>query len=282
LHESANHAVAQDWGGVDTAFSKKERKSIHGDISARYQWTGVAVQSYQGKVQQLTDITVRHLAHFRRIAVRLLGNIADAEDAVQDAFLSAFTHLDQFRGQAKMTTWLTAIVINAARMKLRRRSPQVQMSLDETHGERSVLLAEMLPDHQPNPEEVCGRRELAEKLADATTQLSPTLRKIFQLRDLDGLSISETAHLLGVPGGTVKAQLARGRVRLKEIVRKSLRGNGDAIRSTDASAQIVRDEPERWLIRIPVKRNSRRADQAARNLVSEVKGVRTCVVESLY
>jgi len=84
----------------------------------------------------------------------------------------------------------------------------------------------MLPDHQPNPEEVCCRRELAERLADATTQLSPTLGKTFQLRDLDVLSISETAHLLGVPGGTVKAQLARGRVRLKEIVRKSLRGKG--------------------------------------------------------
>jgi RNA polymerase sigma factor (sigma-70 family) len=121
---------------------------------------GVAVQCYQDKVQQLTDIMVGHLARFRRIALRLLGHVTDAEDAVQDAFLSAFTHVDQFRGQAKMTTWLTAIVINAARMKLRRRSPQAQTSLDETQGERSVLLAEMLPDHQPNPEEVCGRRDL--------------------------------------------------------------------------------------------------------------------------
>jgi len=94
----------------------------------------------------------------------------------------------------------------------------------------------MLPDHQPNPEEVCCRRELAERLADATTQLSPALRKTFQLRDLDGLSIRETAHLLGVPSGTVKAQLARGRVRLKEIVRKSLRGKGDAIRSAVADS----------------------------------------------
>ncbi len=196
---------------------------------------GVAVQSYQHKVQLLTDVIVSHLARFRRIARRLLGNIADAEDAVQDAFLSAFTHLDQFRGQAKMSTWLTAIVINAARMKLRQRSPQAQISLDETHGEQNLLLAEILPDHQPNPEEVCCRRELAERLADATTQLSPSLRKTFQLRELDGLSIRETAHLLGVPGGTIKAQLSRGRVRLKEIMRKSLRGNGDAIRSTPDS-----------------------------------------------
>jgi RNA polymerase sigma-70 factor (ECF subfamily) len=98
---------------------------------------GVAVQSYQHKVQQLTDAIVRHLARFRRIALRLLGNIADAEDAVQDAFLSAFTHLDQSRGQGKMSTWLTTIVTNVARMKWRRRSPQAQISLDETHGEQT-------------------------------------------------------------------------------------------------------------------------------------------------
>jgi RNA polymerase sigma-70 factor, ECF subfamily len=194
----------------------------------------VAVQSHQDKGQQLTDVIVHHLARFRHVALRLLGDIADAEDAVQDAFLSAFTHLDQFGGQAKMSTWLTAIVINAARMKLRRRRPQAQISLEETNGERSLLLAEILPDHQPDPEEICGRRELAERIADATTQLPPSLRKIFQVRDLDGLSISETAHLLGVPRGTVKARLSRGRVRLKEIVRKSLRGNGDAMRSTRA------------------------------------------------
>jgi len=85
---------------------------------------GVAIQSYQNKVHQLDDVIVRHLARFRRIALRFLGSIADAEDAVQDAFLSGFTHLDQFGGQAKMSTWLTAIVINAARMKLRQRRPQ--------------------------------------------------------------------------------------------------------------------------------------------------------------
>jgi RNA polymerase sigma-70 factor, ECF subfamily len=209
------------------------------DINGR----GVAVQSYQDKVQELTDVIVRHSARFRRLAIRLLDNIADAEDAVQDAFLSAFTHLDQFRGQAKMSTWLTAIVINAARMKLRRRSPQAHVSLDEIHGEQNLLLAEMLPDHQPNPEEVCARRELAERLADATTQLSPTLRKTFQLRDLDDLSTSETAHLLGVPRGTVKAQIARGRARLKQIVRKSLRAKYAAGRHTikgDRSAATTR------------------------------------------
>src|SRR5579864_7861345 len=81
----------------------------------------VATQCYQRRVQELTDIITSHSLCFRRVALRHLGNVADAEDAVQDAFLSALTHVDQFKGKAKMSTWLTTIVINSARMKLRRR-----------------------------------------------------------------------------------------------------------------------------------------------------------------
>src|SRR5690348_5358741 len=118
------------------------------DINAQ----GVAVESYHRHVQELTDVIVRHLPRFHRIALRLLGNIADAEDAVQDALLSALTHLDQFRAEAKMSMWLTAIVINSARVKLGRRSTPVQIVLDETHGEQNLLLAEVLSDHRPSPE----------------------------------------------------------------------------------------------------------------------------------
>jgi RNA polymerase sigma-70 factor (ECF subfamily) len=73
---------------------------------------GMAVRCHEGKVRQLIEVIAHHSARFRRIALRLLGNIADAGDAVQDAFLSAFTHLDQFAGQAKMSTWLTAICVD--------------------------------------------------------------------------------------------------------------------------------------------------------------------------
>ena len=213
-------------------------------ITAGINDQALAVRSYQNKAQQLTDVSVRHLARFRRIALRLLGNINDAEDAVQDALLSAFKHLDQFKGQAKMSTWLTAIVINVARMELRRRSPRGQISLHETHGEQNLLLAEMLPDQQPNPEELCCRRELAERLANATTQLPPKWRKTFQFRYLHDLSVSETAHLLQVPDGTVKARLSRGSARLKKILRKSLQGKGEAIRSTRLTS-VTKNRPKR-------------------------------------
>src|SRR5215470_4951852 len=80
-----------------------------------------ASESYQSKIQALTDVVTRHSTRFYRIAANRLSNVADAEDAVQDALLSALRHVQQFRGQAQMSTWLTTIVINSARMKLRKR-----------------------------------------------------------------------------------------------------------------------------------------------------------------
>ena len=195
----------------------------------------IAVEGHQSKVQELTDVITHHSARFRRIALGHLGNVSDAEDAVQDALLSALTHVDQFRGQAKMATWLTTIVINSARMKLRRRSPLVQMALDETVREQNLCVADIVSETRPGPEEVYRQREIAETLAHATSRLSHTLRTTFQLRGIVGLSISETAYLLGVPGGTVKARFARARRQLKTMIEKSGRGNRKKTRSSLAA-----------------------------------------------
>jgi RNA polymerase sigma-70 factor (ECF subfamily) len=174
--------------------------------------------------QQLEQILASGLLPLYRRAYRMLGNAADAEDAVQDGLFAAYTHLHQFRGQAKISTWLTAIVLNCARLQLRRRPRQVHVSLDEsTGGLQPVSVAEQLPDHRPNPEDEYRGSELSTRLTRLHHQLSPTLRRTYQLRDVDGLSIRETARILGVPTGTVKAQSARARKRLKELMRRSLR-----------------------------------------------------------
>jgi RNA polymerase sigma-70 factor (ECF subfamily) len=194
----------------------------------------VAVECYQSKVQELTDVSTHHSARFRRIALGHLSKVADAEDAVQDALLSALTHVHQFRGQAKMSTWLTTIVINSARMKLRRRLASVQLALDETDGQQD-LLEDIVSDTRPGPEEAYREREIAGTLAHAISRLSPTLRTTFQLRDVNGLSIHETADLLGVPTGTVKARLARARVRLREMMSKSVRRKRDGSGGRDGN-----------------------------------------------
>ena len=173
--------------------------------------------------REMQDVLSRCRPSFYRTAYRQLNNAADAEDAVQDAFLSAYKHLDQFRGQAQMSTWLTTIVMNCARMQLRRRSRQSLLSLDEQFGEESdYSLLEGLADDRPGPEVECQRCELRGYLVQFVEQLSPCLRQAFQLRDLDGLTIREAAHILGVPDGTVKAQLARARAKLKRFMRRAL------------------------------------------------------------
>src|ERR1700722_2746760 len=85
----------------------------------------------EGAAQQLEQILASGLPSLYRRAYRILGNAADAEDAVQDALLAAFTHLDQFRGQSQISTWLTTIALNCARLQLRRRLRHVQVPLDE-------------------------------------------------------------------------------------------------------------------------------------------------------
>jgi len=164
-----------------------------------------------------------------RGAYRLLGNAADAEDAVQDALLAAYMHLDQFRGQSKMSTWLGAIVHNSARMQLRRRLRHVHVSLDEPTGEAEEHYAlRQLTDRRPSPEDECRNGELSRRLTHFQSQLTPTLRKTFQLRDIDGLSIREAARILGVPLGTVKAQSARARKKLRQLMRRALRSQAVA------------------------------------------------------
>jgi RNA polymerase sigma-70 factor (ECF subfamily) len=179
-------------------------------------------QHHQSGVQELTNIFVDRWQSLYRIAMRQLENRADAEDAVQDAFLSAYTHLDQFKGQARMSTWLTTIVINSARMKLRRRARQVHVALSDQSQDHDSVVLEMLRDRRPNPEEVSQSNELAERAERFSILISPTLRRTFQLRAINGLSIRDTAKILGVPNGTVKAQTARARGKLKLLMQNSV------------------------------------------------------------
>ena len=196
-------------------------------MQATEPYTGTSASPEVGvletRTQEMNNVLSRYLPAFYRKAYRHLGNEADAEDAVQDALLSAYKHLDQFKGQAQMSTWLTAIVTNCARMQLRRRPRQLHMSLDERFGEdEEFCLSDQLPAGEPSPEDESRASELHKNLLRYVAQLSPPLRKAFQLRELNGLSTREAAQALGVTDGTVKAQLARARAKLKRLMRSTL------------------------------------------------------------
>jgi RNA polymerase sigma-70 factor (ECF subfamily) len=175
---------------------------------------------------EMQDVLSLWMPSFYRRAYRYLGNAADAEDAIQDAFLSACRRLGQFRGQSKMSTWLTTIVINSSITQLRRRPRQVHLSLDERLGEeeQGYCLSERLADGKPSPETECMNSEMHGHLMRCVAELPPSLRRAFQLRELDGKTISEAAGILGVANVTVKAQVSRARAKLRRMIAQTLDG----------------------------------------------------------
>jgi RNA polymerase sigma-70 factor, ECF subfamily len=176
------------------------------------------------ELRALEEALMHRLPSFYRTAYRFLGNPADAEDAVQDGVLSAYQHIGEFRGESQISTWLTAIVSNCARMQLRKRRQRVHVSLEErTSEDQEYSMLERLTDERASPEDECLENELKARLRTFAAQLSPVLRRTFQLRELEGLSVRETANTLGMPEGTVKAQLSRAR---RKLARSMLKGQG--------------------------------------------------------
>ncbi len=184
----------------------------------------VAQEATPERLQEFDNIVSRGLPRFRRIAMRWLGNHEDAEDAVQDAMLSAFKHIADFEGRAQMSTWLTAVVINAVRMQIRRRPRNQMMSLDRCPKEdESTTFAELLVDPTPTPEQTLEQRQFREIVTKLAGGLPRSQRAAQLLRLKNGFSIKDTAEILGVSVGTVKAQLARGRAKLIDRFHKVTR-----------------------------------------------------------
>jgi RNA polymerase sigma-70 factor (ECF subfamily) len=166
---------------------------------------------------QLDDAVSRHLPSLYKRAFRYVGDPHDAEDAVQDALLSAYRHLDQFRGTAKMTTWLTAIVTNSALAQLRRRPRHSHVSLNEQlNDEQEIFLSDTLADIRPSPEDECAGSESYGLLMRCFAELSPSLQQAFRLHYMDGLTTIEAARLLKVSTTTMKSRVWRARMRLKQ------------------------------------------------------------------
>src|SRR5208283_3410205 len=170
-------------------------------------------QASQEVRMEFERIVSHRLPQFRRTAMRWLRNPEDAEDAVQDAMLSAYKHIGAFNGRARLSTWITAIVINSVRMQLRRRPRCQIVSLDHVPEDGQWAIPELLADPGPTPEQVAERSELRELVARLTCCLPDSQLAALRLRQRDGLSIREAAETLGVPEGTLKAQLARGRAK---------------------------------------------------------------------
>jgi RNA polymerase sigma-70 factor, ECF subfamily len=198
---------------------------------------GLPRQASQEVRMEFERIVSHRLPQFRRTAMRWLLNPEDAEDAVQDAMLSAYKHIGAFNGRARLSTWITAIVINSVRMQLRRRPRCQVLSLDQGPDEGKSSIAEFLADSRPTPEQTVERSELRDLVARLTSSLSDSQRAALRLHLRDGLSIREAAETLGVPEGTLKAQLARGRAALTRRFHKAAAKRQSRTAIPDAGAK---------------------------------------------
>jgi len=174
------------------------------------------------------------------LAQRMTRNWEDAEDVVQQSFQKAFIHLKKFEGDSLFSTWLTRIAINEALMLLRRKRGSREVPIPESSTEDGAALPLDFPDSGPNPEDNCLQREQERILSAAVNELKPGMRKAIELRELGELSTGETAEVMGLSVGAVKARVFHGRRKL----RKTLRRYVESTRTYRAGA--LRQET-RWL-----------------------------------
>ena len=157
-------------------------------------------------------------------ALAILRNPADAEDVAQEAMLKALRHLSQFRGEAKFSTWLIQITLNEARMRRRRAIAHGTESIDDRQSDERDYVPREFADWREIPSESLERREVREALFDAVASLSEKYRWVFVLRDVQHLSIEETAEVLKISPGSVKTRLRRARLMLRDILSPGLSG----------------------------------------------------------
>jgi RNA polymerase sigma-70 factor (ECF subfamily) len=180
--------------------------------------------SKNGDVAAFEQLVKRYDRRLFRIAQHVTHNREDAEDAVQEAFLKAFQHLNEFREDSKFSTWLIRITLNQSLMKLRKQRRAIrEVSLQENFQTDGEKLPMEVIDWAPDPEQLYRTSELRDILIKALRELRPILRTVFVLRDIEGLSIAQTAEVLNLSHSAVKARLWRGRLQLRECLNRYFR-----------------------------------------------------------
>ena len=157
------------------------------------------------------------------MALSFLRNEADAEEVAQEAFLKAFRNLKSFRGESKFGTWLVSITLNEARSRLRRRKLLPTESLDEPANEQGHISPALLRDWKEIPSEALERQEVRLMLREAVATLPTIYRETFVLRDMEEMSVAQTAEILEVTPVTVKVRLHRARIMLQKTLAPQLK-----------------------------------------------------------
>ena len=179
-----------------------------------------------GRLDAFEELTSRYEQRVYSLALRMLRQEQDAEDVTQQTFLSALENLDGFRGEASFGTWLLRIATHAALKVIRKRSVLDTVSLEETTEEadsyQTVPHPEYIADWRQSPEQLVTRNEIRRLLDEALAKLDSKHRTVFLLRDVEGLSVKETAEALGLSEANTKVRLLRARLQLRELLTRAL------------------------------------------------------------
>jgi RNA polymerase sigma-70 factor (ECF subfamily) len=189
--------------------------------------TTLVAQAREGDTVAFGELVRRYEGKIFRLAQHITQNREDAEDVLQETFLKAYEHLDQFQGNSKFYTWIVRIAVNQALMKLRRRKSDRSVSLDETIDTGEDNIVREIAAWGEDPEERFSREELGELLDSAIKGLEPPYRSVFVLRDIEDLSTEETADALGLSIPAVKSRLLRARLQLREKLTRQFKRKGD-------------------------------------------------------
>jgi len=162
----------------------------------------------------------KHERRVFRVTLAVLGNVEDAEEAVQDTFVKAFRHLDQFRKESRFTTWLTRIAVNEALQK--RQSRKESVSLDDSRGVEEQFVPRRIESWRADPEKLYGRQELRRVIETAIQSLPAIYREAFVLRDVEEMTAEEAAEAIGIRVPALKSRLLRARLMIRESLAASL------------------------------------------------------------
>jgi RNA polymerase sigma-70 factor (ECF subfamily) len=169
-----------------------------------------------GQQDAFAEIVERHSPVVYNLALRLMKDPHEAEEVLQETFISAFRALPRFEGRSQLGTWLYRIGYNAALMRLRKRQPPTEPLDQPVTTEAGDQIPRELVDWGSIPDDLLLRRELRTVLTAALDTLPESLRSVFVLRDIEGLSTAETAEALGLTETNAKVRLHRARLALRE------------------------------------------------------------------
>jgi RNA polymerase sigma-70 factor, ECF subfamily len=196
-------------------------------VSSGFDESPLVVRAKAGDVEAFSDLVRHYDRRVFRMAKQITQNDDDAEDVLQETFLKAYTHLDDFQGNSKFYTWLVRIAVNEALMKLRKRRSDRTVPLDEPIDTGEDEMIREIAVWDENPEETYSREELATVLDQAVQSLKPAYRTVFVLRDIEEMSIEETAEALGLSISAVKSRLLRARLQLREKLTRQFKKKGE-------------------------------------------------------